>query len=649
MFAQENAFTTEAAALVESLHQTAGLLGSLAEYCRRSYRGGNQLEAQVRAECQQLLAAAATLVAHPFRVAVVGDFDAGKSTLISALAGKQLLPMHPNPATALVTWISHGDIESYSICVGGGAAPRAITGDDFLSFHHSGAAQRGAAMVDHLEARLPFPLLSRGVVLLDTPGFDNGPDDTARTQAILSDCSGLILCTPSVHPLSERDLSLLNGLVFSHAGTASFLPDEVFLVLTFADAGQFEDDPALMGQLLAGLRTRLVGLGGLDGEAADSLLKNRTAAVSGRLALRARLTQNSEDELASGITVLEERLDRFFLNLQQARLLGARSALASAGELGRVVCRSLREESSLRKSHLTRRVVALQQQCEMTCQKLERLDTYLAAFQEDFAEWLPGIISQRMQGVNLGEVANPIRVGLAAITNLVLSRWSANDQVRTARALEKATRELGRVFAKQVFSGLLESERLARIAGMLKTDLLDLFAVPPPTAGAAVVPLYHWPDVVEKAMTGVGGALERRLTTALLEGPSLEQCVKTAPTQLEAVLVRCRMSATWAVMKQAVGSETYDESDERRRRELFSGACEIVGSALRTTDSHRLVKAGVPGLVEELRLHLREPISASLQRWKTELQRTVESLEAERRRALALQPLEDLEAELAHG
>jgi predicted GTPase len=99
MLSRENSFSAEAAALADSLHRTAGLLGRLSEHCRPGDHGGTQLNA----ECQKLLGAAGSLVQHRVKVAVVGDFDAGKSTLISALAGRQLLPMHPNPATALVT------------------------------------------------------------------------------------------------------------------------------------------------------------------------------------------------------------------------------------------------------------------------------------------------------------------------------------------------------------------------------------------------------------------------------------------------------------------------------------------------------------------------------------------------------------------
>ncbi|HWI61322.1 MAG TPA: dynamin family protein [Symbiobacteriaceae bacterium] len=569
-----------AAALSESLRRAAGLLGTLADHCRPGAGDGALLK-RLQAQRRELLTAADALSRHRLRVAVVGDFDAGKSTLISALAGRALLPMHPNPATALVTWITHGDQEGYYLCPAGGAAPRTIAGDDFRRFHHGGVE---AGQIDHLEAHLPFPLLSRGVVLLDTPGFDNGPDDNARTHAIMSDCSGLILCTPAVHPLSERDLALL----------ASLRPDQVFLVLTFADAGQFEDDPNLMGQLMTGLRTRLMGLGGLEGAAADDLLEHRTVPVSGKLALRARLKQDSEQELASGITVLEERLDRFFLRLEEARMQRARSHLASAVELGQ----------------------ELQQLCQKAESKLKRLDKLLAESQQDFAERLPGVINKRLQGTDLFASANPTRVGLAAITNTVLNRWNSHDQARTAKVLEEAVSELSKRAARQLFSGLVESERLARVAGNLKQALPDLLGEAP---------------VVDEVMGAIGGALERRLVTALLQTPSLAECSKTAPTRLEAALSKTRLNAAWGAMKQTLGSETIAQSDERRRSEIYAGICELVGPAVRSADVRGLVDTVLPGVFAEVGLRLREPISGQVQRWSAELQETIADLEAERR------------------
>jgi hypothetical protein len=292
-------------------------------------------------------------------------------------------------------------------------------------------------------------------------------------------------------------------------------------------------------------------------------------------------------------------------------------------------------------SELDGSVDELQQRCERAQRKLDRLDKLLTASQQDFAERLPGVISQRLQAVHLGEVASPARLGLAAITNAVLSRWNAGDQVRTARVLQDAVLELSKRSARHLCSNLLAAERLARVTGTLRHSLLDLLAAP-------AVPVPTWPAVVNDVMTELGGALERRLSAALLESPPLQDCAKTATTRLEAGLSRARVNANWAAVKQTVGSERSAESDERRRCELFAGICDVVSVALRSTDARLLAGTSLPGLFEELRLRLRAPLSERLQGWSRELQRAVDGLETERRWAVhTLQLLEDMEALLA--
>ena len=53
------------------------------------------------------------------RVAVLGQFKRGKSTLLNALLGARILPTGVTPVTALPTFISAGDIHTGSDCVPG--------------------------------------------------------------------------------------------------------------------------------------------------------------------------------------------------------------------------------------------------------------------------------------------------------------------------------------------------------------------------------------------------------------------------------------------------------------------------------------------------------------------------------------------------
>jgi GTP-binding protein EngB required for normal cell division len=113
--------------------------------------------------------------ARPVRVAIVGEFNAGKSTFVNALLGMDVAPTGILPTTAVAHVLRYGpDPIARARLRGGGA--RTVAPDRLKSL----LAELGPGTVSEVEVEVPFPHLQR-IEIVDTPGF-NAPDpEHART------------------------------------------------------------------------------------------------------------------------------------------------------------------------------------------------------------------------------------------------------------------------------------------------------------------------------------------------------------------------------------------------------------------------------------------------------------------------------------
>lgn len=139
--------------------------------------------------------------AATIQVAVVGDFSAGKSTLINALLGSEICPTRCDPTTSSITYFEYGEELSIQQEPGGVSADTHPPLSELISlerYHEiashpsSGKGKRNRAM--QFRVRLPAPVL-RSITLIDTPGFNNpdNPHDTKVTEAATRAADVLVL------------------------------------------------------------------------------------------------------------------------------------------------------------------------------------------------------------------------------------------------------------------------------------------------------------------------------------------------------------------------------------------------------------------------------------------------------------------------
>jgi ribosome biogenesis GTPase A len=159
-------------------------------------------------------------------VAVVGVFKRGKSTLINALLGDEILPTGVLPLTAIATEISFGGHLAHVALTDGSIQNVPI---DKLGRWVTEAGNPGNVRgVVRVRVEVPAPLLRDGLVLVDTPGVDSAFEhNTLTAQEAWSDADGAILVLAADTPLSAVEQQVIEAF----AGRTAPL----FVVLNKAD------------------------------------------------------------------------------------------------------------------------------------------------------------------------------------------------------------------------------------------------------------------------------------------------------------------------------------------------------------------------------------------------------------------------------
>ncbi|HYT25275.1 MAG TPA: dynamin family protein, partial [Actinomycetota bacterium] len=175
---------------------------------------------------EQATEAARRLAALTLEVAVVGEFKRGKSSLINALLGREVLPVGVLPLTAVPTVLERGAPG----CVVEFADGRREAHDlaQVGRFVTEEANPGNALGVARVVVRLPAPLLDQGVRLVDTPGVGSvHGHNTLATGAYLPSLDAAVLVVSADPPISEAERGFLTQVV-EHAV-------RLFVVLNKAD------------------------------------------------------------------------------------------------------------------------------------------------------------------------------------------------------------------------------------------------------------------------------------------------------------------------------------------------------------------------------------------------------------------------------
>lgn len=370
---------------------------------------------------------------RPFNLVVVGEFKRGKSTLVNALLGLEIVSSDVTPETVVVQEIHHGDtVSARAVLEDGGSVQldaSKLRSDDLAEL-----AGQLPSPVHHLHLTAPSPFLD-GLVMTDTPGTGDllARFDSA-IQAYLPQADAVLYTVSALSPLSESERSFLQlTLSPMHLSKVCFvvnmadnLPDEdaVDRVETRIDQQvkqHFPDSPTIAVSALDELMKALD-----EGPA----VPERSEALSGHF-------QSLRDHLSESV----------LLNRDGVRLAhGIRDAEAAVqrvrGDLG-----ALQASLDTDVAELEANRTAL---AEGSGELAESLETGLAQLREvaengqlQGAAWLTGFVDRLMAEVL------PALDGMEHETVQKHLPFFLNDRLRTAWQAVMETQKAGLVDAVQ--------------------------------------------------------------------------------------------------------------------------------------------------------------------------------------------------------
>ena len=237
---------------------------------------------------------------RPLLIAVMGEFNAGKSSFVNALAGELVAPVGATPTTATINILRHGPGGGRVIFHDGTTRDLAPDG---VGEYLGSLDANGAGAIRQVEVFAPLESLKR-VEIVDTPGLNSlrpAHEAVARDYLIEADAIVWVFAAGQAAKATEREALLL----------ARAADKKVLGVVNKIDRAAADE----IGQVVHHVET-----------ACGDLIE-RAIPMSARGALDARRRGDLAAVEASGLPVVEEALEATFFaharQLKRATALGA--------------------------------------------------------------------------------------------------------------------------------------------------------------------------------------------------------------------------------------------------------------------------------------------------------------------------------------
>jgi len=525
----------------------------------------------------------ARLSAGRLRVAVLGQFKRGKSTLLNALLGCDLLPSGVVPLTAIPTFLRWGRDYQITVSYLDGQRTQAISGQDLQGtaallrrYVTEEGNPHNQARVARVEVVFPTPVLASGIELIDTPGIGSTlRHNTDTAVGVLPECDAAFFVVSVDPPITAAELDYLDRV---RTGISPIL--FVLNKMDYLAPAERGDATAF---LLKVLRSH-----------SPAFAEHPIFELSARNALAAKLDQDDAAIESSGLGAIEKHLTETLLKAKRDIL---RSAIAQKAT----------DILELAHSDAALRIRALEMPIDDLAARAQQFRDAIADIERQrgvAADLLAGDHKRMRQAVEQRAEAlrSVARTGLLALVEVAFVK------ARTAVKAEEAAKVLIAQAIPQFFQDALETAagkiaaeldetlsghvgRAEEVIGAVRKNAAQLFDIPYASRGAAEnfvaarEPYWvtqRWQDTL---LPLAGGLIDRLLPVSAARARARRRLA----IEVESLVARNIENLRWATLQNI---------DETFRR--FSGwfdehleeALEATRAAIATAQERRQHQAG---------------------------------------------------------
>ncbi|BCL33577.1 dynamin family protein [Nostoc sp. MS1] len=255
---------------------------------------------------------------HRFRLAVIGEFSQGKSTLLNALVGEEIQQMREIPCSGTIVVLKYGP-QKRVVCRYKDGSEEEIPFEDYrqkisisedIAFGALNKDIQQSEIEEIIVEHSNLALCNSGVEIIDSPGLNENPKLTGITQNLLQDVDAAIFVTNASRSLTQSERLLLNEIKTTlNGGKDEEAANNLFVVVNFMDLVSTERSRDQ-------IKKRIFNF--VEGEKPIITGKNRIHFISAQSALKAVL-HGYEDEYKKGFDTFIKAIERFLI-LERGRL-----------------------------------------------------------------------------------------------------------------------------------------------------------------------------------------------------------------------------------------------------------------------------------------------------------------------------------------